>query len=71
MSSGDFPSGLVLKAVFPMQGMWVPSLFGEPRSHMPSGAAKNKKSLQVIYFAINIWQKEKKTTMECYTAVKE
>lgn len=47
--------------VFPMQGMWVPSLFGEPRSHLPSGMAKKKKKVFcVIYFAINIRQKEKK-----------
>ena len=55
--------------VFPMQGMWVPSLFGEPRSHLPGGMAKKKKKVFcVIYFAINIRQKEKKKKKKLWNA---
>ena len=39
----DFPGGPVAKNVLPLQGAQVRSLVGEPRSHIPVGAAKKKK----------------------------
>ena len=39
----DFPGGPVVKTVLPLRGAQVPSLVGEPRSHIPVGAAAKKK----------------------------
>ena len=42
-----FPGGLVVKTlVLPPQGVWVRSLVGELRSHMPHGMAKKKKKAE-------------------------
>ena len=38
-----FPSGPVVKTVFPVQWAWVQSLVQELRSHMMHGVAKKKK----------------------------
>ena len=39
----DFPSGPVVRTVFPVQWAWVQSLVQELRSHMMHGVAKKKK----------------------------
>ena len=36
--------------VLPPQGVWVRSLVGELRSHMPHGMAKKKKKGRVVFF---------------------
>ena len=41
---GDFPDGPMVGSMFPMQGVWVQSLVGEPRSCMLHSAAKKKKT---------------------------
>ena len=40
---GDFPSGLVVNSVLPMQWAWVQYLVGELRSHMLWGCCKKEK----------------------------
>ena len=42
----DFPGGLVVKTVHPMQGTWVQSLVRELRSHALHGMAKKKRRSQ-------------------------
>ena len=40
---GDLPGGPVVKTALPVQGVWVQSLAGELKSHIPHSAAKKKK----------------------------
>ena len=48
--SWESPGGPVVKTVLPLQGVWVRSLVGELRSHIPCSVAKNKQKKTFLSF---------------------
>ena len=52
---GDFPGGPVVDSMLPVQGVWVPSLVGELRSHVLCSVAKKiyiKKKKSPVLFTL-------------------